>query len=169
LTKYAIAIQREDGTLVLFLRVVRSPSGIYVVFAAGQDRPGHDPHSSWHRDGRVHHKSFEREFIRRRGQALASLIGTEPFVTTSVTRDAASHLPHCDPVKFDSVVEIPAQLLNDPPNRTQVHVELLAVDAVPAVPVFEHRLVERSVINDEMPAIGVSFYDSPLPKTVPLQ
>jgi hypothetical protein len=43
---HAIAIRREDGTLALFLRVVRNPnSGIYVAFAAGQERAGHDAHA----------------------------------------------------------------------------------------------------------------------------
>ena|SRR3989442_5627086 len=50
---HAVAIRKDDGTLRLFLRIVRAPSGIYVVFAAGQDRPGilkkaYNPHSSWH-------------------------------------------------------------------------------------------------------------------------
>ncbi len=92
MSTHAVAIRRGDGTVALFLRVVRSLSGIYAMFAAGQHRAGHDPHSSWHRDGRVHHKSFGREFTRRYRQALGAFAGAEPFITTSVSRDAPRHL-----------------------------------------------------------------------------
>src|SRR5207244_4294592 len=107
-----VAIRRDDATLALFLRVTRSRSGIYVIFSAGQDRPGHDPHSSWHQDGRVHHKSFRREFMRTKRQPLDSFVGAEFFITTSTDRASARHLPDCDPTEFDRVIEISAGHLN---------------------------------------------------------
>jgi hypothetical protein len=165
LRTHAIAIRRADSTLALFLRVVRSTSGIYVVFAAGQPRSGHDPHASWHVDGRVHHKSFSHEvFPRRRRQPLGSFSGVEPFVVTSTTRADTPYLPDCNPSDFDAVTEIPVDFLNDPPTGTQVHVELLGPGAQPVLLPFEHRLLQRAVIDDGTPTIAVSIYDVPIPK-----
>jgi hypothetical protein len=92
---HAIAICWDDGSLALFLRVGSSPSVIYVVVAAGQERAGHDPHSSWHRDGRVHHKSFKREFRGSQKRALDSFTDdiVEQFITTSTNRGDAPYLP----------------------------------------------------------------------------
>jgi hypothetical protein len=164
LSAHAVAIRRDHGTLALFLRVARSRSGIYVVFAAGQERPGHDPHSSWHRDGRVHHKSFKGEFMRRRRQPLdASFTGTEPFITTSTTRASAPLLPDCQPGQFSSVIEVPAQALGDAPSGTQVDVQLVGPNTEPTAPTFEHVLLQRAVIADGQPygqpAIAVFVYN----------
>jgi len=157
---HAVAIGREDGTLALLLRVVRSPSGIYVIAAAGQERKGHNPHWSWHSNGRVHDKSFGRPFNRRRGQPLDGFTGVEPFVCTGTTRADAPLLPDCYPREFDGVMDVSARLLNDLPSGTQVHVELLGPGAEPAVlRGLVWRLLQRFVITDGTPAIAVSFYD----------
>ena len=157
--KHAVALRREDGSLALFLRVNRAPSGIYVVWAAGQHRPGHDPHSSWHRDGRVHHKSFNREFQRSRRQPLGpGFTGAEYFLQTNVMRGSAG-LPTCDPAEFDSVFTVPTVLLGDVPSGSDVYIELLGPGAEPAAPLFEHRLIDRARFNEEIPTIAVSFYD----------
>jgi hypothetical protein len=103
--------------LALLLRIVRSSSGIYVVFAAGQGRQGHDPHVSWHRDGRFHSKSFSRmNFPRRQRQQLDTFQGSEGFVGTSVARGETPFSPDCDPQAFDEVMEIDATALNERPN-----------------------------------------------------
>jgi hypothetical protein len=101
--------------------------------------------------------------MRRKRQPLNSITGAESFIVTSTTRAATPHLPDCHPRNFDGVIETSVELLNDPPNGTQIHVDLLASGAVPMAPFFEHRLLQRAVIDDGLPAIAVSFYDVPVP------
>jgi hypothetical protein len=140
-----------------------------VVFAAGQDTPGHDPHSSWHVDGRVHHKSFNREFERFRKQALDDdFAGVELFVTTPVTRVRARSLPDCAAARFDSVMEVPVEALDEAPHGTRFHVELLGPKAEPAEPdpIFDYRLVQRAVIDDGRPEIAISAYGRPIASKV---
>jgi hypothetical protein len=164
-SKNAVAIRGTDGTLALLLRVVRSPSGIYVVFAAGQHRKRHDPHTSWHRDGRFHHKSFDREiFERRKRQPLEGFVGVESFITTSTNRTDAPHLPACDPAEFTNVMEVPITVLKEAPHGTQVHVELLGPESEPVVPTPGHRLIQRHVVADENPRIAISLYDVSIPR-----
>jgi hypothetical protein len=156
---HAVAIRRDDASLALFLRIVRSPSGIYVVFAAGQARPRHDPHSSWHRDGRVHHKSFGREFTRGYKQPLTGFAGADHFVTTSTSRDAAPNLPDCAPARFNDVIEVRIALLRPAPQGTQIDVSPFAAGAGPVAPAVPHRIVSQSVIVDGDPRIAVTIYD----------
>jgi hypothetical protein len=159
--QYGVTIQRTDGSLALFLRVSRDQSGIYVMFAAAQGRPRHDPHSSWHSDGRVHHKSHYRMMqpFQRRQPLGPSFAGSEYFVQTSVTRDGAPSLPTCDPAAFDSMMIVPLDMLNPAPNGTQIHVELLGPGATPASPIFQWRLMQRALFENGIPTIAISFYN----------
>lgn len=158
--KHAVAIRRDNGSLGLFLRIVRAPSGIYVIWAAGQERQGHNPHTSWHHDGRFHSKSFGEMFTRwRQRQQLDAFAGVEPFITTSLTRLDPPGLPDCDARQFDSVMEVAGHILSPPPNGTQVDVQLAAAGAVPAPPVFNSPVLQQRVIEDGAPAIVVSIYN----------
>lgn len=160
-SRYAVATERADGSLALFLRVHRAPSGIFVMFAAAQDRPRHDPHSSWHRDGRVHHKSYKRMMqpFQRRQPLDASFVGAEHFVQTSLTRDWVPSLPTCDPAAFDRVMRVPLEQLNPPPNGTQLHVELLGQGAAPAPLIFASRVIQRGLFEDGLPTIAISLFN----------
>ena len=160
---HAVAIRDDDGRLHLFLRIVRAPSGIYVVFAAGQVRPGirgkaYDPHSSWHRDGRVHEKSYDRTWMRRRRQPLDSFNGNEPFVTTSVDQESAKKLPACDPTEFVTVMEVPLSFLDVIPKGCQFHIDLVAPGTKPPAVGFRHEVLRRWWLSDGVPGIVVSFY-----------
>ena len=63
--QYAVTVRHEHGNF-LFLRIVRAPQGdIYVPFPI----PGPKewvPHMSFHKDGKMHSKDFDREFMARR-------------------------------------------------------------------------------------------------------
>ncbi len=161
MTAYAIAARNPDTTLRLFLRVVRAPSGIYVVFASGQRRPGigrkqYNPHASWHRDGRVHQKSHDRRWIRQTRQALAGFTGAEPFISTSVDQLLAPELPECNPSEFSTVMEVP--VLDTRPGRQQICVDLVASGAEPPAFSFGERVLMRWWITDDSPGIVVSLY-----------
>ncbi len=167
---YAIAARHEDGRLRLFLRVVRAVSGIYVVFAAGQQRPGigrraYNPHSSWHRDGRVHHKSYDCGWMRQRRQGLVGFTGAEPFVSTSVDQLVVPVLPECNPSEFSTVMEVPVPLLDTSPGRQQISVDLVAEGSVPPTIGFGERTLKRWWLTGDRPGIVVSLYEFPFDRT----
>jgi hypothetical protein len=54
-TQYAIAV-REGAELLQTHTIRRSKTGIYLIFL--RDNPEHDPHTSYHTDGKYHDKSF---------------------------------------------------------------------------------------------------------------
>jgi hypothetical protein len=167
-TVYALGVRHRDGRLHLFLRVVRAPSGIYIVFAAGQHRPGigrkaYNPHSSWHKDGRVHHKSYDRPWIREKRQGLDGFRGAEPFIVTSVDQMLASGLPECNPAEFTSVMEVPVGVLDVTPGHQQVHVDIVAPGSVPPTSGFGEYPLMSWWLSDGSPSIVVSVYKlSPL-------
>lgn len=159
---HAIAVRDVDSGLRLFLRISRAPSGIYVVFAAGQLRQGvggkaYNPHSSWHRDGRVHVKSYNRPWNRQQRQPLDSFEDAEQFVATSLDQ-AAAGLPTCEPGQFESVIEVPVKLLCGNPGHRLVHVDLVGPGAEPPPLGFSARLLRRWPLPGA-PTIVISLYD----------
>jgi len=159
---HAIAVRDVDSRLRLFLRISRAQSGIYVVFAAGQLRQeaggrAFNPHSSWHRDGRVHAKSYNRPWNRRQRQPLDSFEGAEPFIATSLDQ-AVAGLPTCEPGQFENVMEVPVELLDGSPGHRQVHVDLVGPGAEPPPLGFTARLLRRWPLLGT-PTIVISLYD----------
>ncbi|MBI3249967.1 MAG: hypothetical protein HYZ50_26020 [Deltaproteobacteria bacterium] len=104
---YAVAV-RDDPYLWLVLWVKRSVKGDYYVFLPLNDSDW-DPHTSYHRDGRFHHKSYDQKLITSQKQLPnAGFRGTEqmlirPFELEMIR--AAKVL--CDPSQFTGVFEIP--------------------------------------------------------------
>ena len=136
MTSIALAARHAHGPLRLFLRLVRSSSGIYVVFAAGQQRPGvgrkaYNPHASWHRDGRVHQKSYNRTWTREKRQALGNFAGSEPFVVTPTDQMVVHSLPECVPPEFDSVMEVDVDKLGTNGACHHVNIDLVAESTDP--------------------------------------
>ena len=167
MTAHALAARHHDGSLHLFLRVVRAASGIYVVFAAGQRRPGigrksYDPHSSWHHDGRVHHKSYDRALMRQRRQSLSGFAGSEPFITTSVDQMVVPQLPECNPGEFTTIMEVRVALLDVTPGRQSICIDLVADESMPPTVGFAERTVERWWLGGDSPSIVVSLYEFPM-------
>lgn len=108
---YAVAVQ-DDPNLWLVLWVKRSLKGDYFVFLALNDSKW-DPHTSYHRDGGFHHKSYDQKVITSRKQIPnAGFQGTEqmlirPFELEMIR--AAKVL--CNPSQFTGVFEIPGDLI----------------------------------------------------------
>jgi hypothetical protein len=164
-TSRAVAIQRRDDTLGLLLRVVRAPSGIYVVFAAQQDqkfkRGVFNPHSSWHRDGRVHNKSFDQARQREQRQRLDAFTGAEHFVRTGWPEGRARLLPSCDVTQFSTTMVVPEATIDDAPTGAQIQVDLIAPGGTFPTPMFG-RLAECKTFDDDVPFIVVSVYQMDL-------
>lgn len=166
--RWAIAVQHPDGDLRLFWRIRRSDHGeIFLVFAAGQDyeREGgipFDPHTSWHKDGTVHSKSFNRKMGGKAGQTPdARFKGTEYGMGTSVDQMVSKKLPKCDPAEFDDVIEIKLEQLDSTVGRQQLHMDLIEPGIEPPSQGLGERALAQWVLKDASPWIVVSLYELP--------
>jgi hypothetical protein len=164
--EYGLGAQHQDGSIRLFLRIIRRlHSGIYIVFAAGQNHPGikrkaYEPHSSWHTDGRVHHKSYDRILLPpEKKQRLDAFKGAERFVATPVDQMLACTLPECKPEKFIGVMEVAVSSLDVTPGRQQLYVDLVELGSMPLPIECGERLLVRWWLNDAAPSIVVSLYE----------
>jgi hypothetical protein len=125
----AVAV-RDGGDLFLWLRIRRSKEGdIYYMFPTGRtdkEWKKWDPHGSLHKDGRLHHKSFNKKFMPTQHQKPdANFKGT----TQLVTRPIASDEPRkfnvvCDPKKFTDLMEIPVGKLSPKKYETNIAVDV---------------------------------------------
>lgn len=164
--KWAVAVRWPSGELGLFWRVRRSPSGIYQVFCALQDEAridgrAHDPHTSWHTDGRFHSKGYDRVWHRQRRQRLDAFTGAEPFISTSADQMLSAGLPICDFADFDEVLEIGRDVIDPAQGRQQLHLDLSEPGVAPFAHGLGERPVVRHVLQDDVPSIVVTLYALP--------
>jgi hypothetical protein len=147
---YAAAV-RDASDLWLALWVKRTPKGDYFVMFPS-DKPDWDPHASYHRDGRFHHKSHDRKMIASQRQVPGpGFKGTEQMLTTPLDLESVqSGKTVCDPSQFTGVLEIPGEILHQgghtvavdlteangialPQPRSQIVIQRRFFDAVPEV------------------------------------
>jgi hypothetical protein len=109
--RYAVAV-REGSDLWLTLWVRRNRKGEFFVMIPRGDR-GWDPHTSYHLDGTLHMKSYERKFgPPQKRQTLSG-----PFRGAEHLGAYGGHGPKgvgaiCDPSAFSGVVEVPSGVLD---------------------------------------------------------
>ena len=84
---YAVAVR--DEKLYLFLRIKRNPKGeVFVIFP--REDNDWDPHSSVHKNGTHHQKSFNHKFaVQTRQKPSAQFQGTSNVVETGISLDEA--------------------------------------------------------------------------------
>ena len=107
--RYAVAV-REGSDLWLTTWVKRALKGdVYVVIPRSDGT--WNPHTSYHRDGTFHAKSFNHKLSSSKKQPL-----TEAFKGCEPLGMFGGHSPKnigaiCDPAMFSSVVEVPSGIL----------------------------------------------------------
>jgi hypothetical protein len=118
---YGVAL-REGSDLWLIAWVKRDRKRDVYVFIPRND-PDWNPHTSYHRDGRSHAKSFGRKMFVWKRQPL-----TDPFKGCVHLGMFAGHMPKsvgaiCDPAMFAGVMEVPPGILG--PRNGFVAVDLI--------------------------------------------
>lgn len=117
--KYGVAIQR-DADLWLTLWVRCSPKGeVFIMYP----RTSGNPHSSYHRDGTFHQKSFRFVGIREGLQPLGPDFKESEHLGTYAGHGSSSGAV-CDPNAFDGLVLIKPGILG--PKHGSVGVDLVA-------------------------------------------
>jgi hypothetical protein len=164
---FAVAV-RDGGDLFLWIRIRRATLGdIYYAFPTG--RSGRDwqkwnPHGSHHKDGRSHHKSFNKKiFAAPRQKPDSDFEGSY----TWITRPIATHEPRafgviCDPAKFSEVMEVPASILSSKTYETHISIDLTEPGGPPILTALGEVVAQRA-FSDASPWIWVSVTNSPSP------
>lgn len=150
--RYAVAL-REGADLWLTLWVRRSRKDeFFVMIPRGTE--GWDPHTSYHRDGTLHAKSY--------GQKFPSPMKRQPltgaFTGTVHLGSYAGHAPKsegaiCDATAFSGIVEVPSGVLG--PRHGVVTVDLVEPDHEP----HDHpwaQIYERAVFRHALPWVVIT-------------
>lgn len=135
------------------LWVRRSPKGEFFILYPRLD-PSWNPHTSYHLDGSLHIKSYDRKTHRKQLQPLTgSFQGTEHlglFAGHGNTGIA------CDPTKFSAVVEVAPNLLA--PFLGMVSVDLVQPGIDPITPVESATMVKQDIFKDFNPWVVLRFW-----------
>ena len=110
--RYAVAV-REGSDLFMTLFIRRDPKGdVYVMIP--RRRGSENPHASYHRDGTLHHKNYDRPMMPSDRQSLidGGFKGCEHICMFG------EHAPKvvgvtCDASKLTGIVEVPDEILSD--------------------------------------------------------
>lgn len=154
-SRFAIALEK-DSVLFLALWIRRAPKGdIYVFYPHGSH--GGNSHSSYHVDGRYHHKGYGHKRPIRRGQPLNKHFSGIEHLGSFGGFGPKSNGAICIPDSFTSVMQVPDKVLG--PRHGLVNVDLLEQGGtVPDIHVClpnQHAVLQR-VFDDATPWIAVT-------------
>ena len=146
---YAVAV-RDGDNLWLVLWVRRSGKGEFFVMVP-RTKKGWDPHTSYHRDGTFHAKSFDHKHTIQQRQPL-----TGEFRGTEHLGAYGGYGPKsvgaiCDPSAFAGVVEVPSGILG--PKHGSIVVDLVEPGHEPISWPFKE--IARQIFNDDVPWIVI--------------
>jgi len=162
---YGIVLTRPDGDKRLFGRLRRSSNGdVYAIWAEDQSPRnlaiGSHPHASYHADGRLHSKTYDRAAIIRRLQTPDKQFrDNQPMEATNADRAVSPTLPPFAG-HFDDVFEIPLGLITGNPNQS-IAVDVVEPGSVPVRATRKDTVLAEKVFRDEVPWIVVSLVETP--------
>lgn len=156
---YAVAAEeRSELWLALWLR--RSRKGEVFVMVPRADRSW-NPHTSYHVDGTLHMKSYDRAIFPTKRQPLnATFRGTEHLGVL------AGYAPRsvgavCDATAFDGVLVTPPDTLG--PRHGWIAVDLVEPGCEPAPPPWS-KVVKREVYRDAVPWLVITVGTTDMPR-----
>jgi hypothetical protein len=158
---FAVAI-RDAEDLFLWIRIRRSRRGdIYYMFPTGRSGPEWkkwNPHGSHHKDGRSHHKSFDRKMLSQRRQKPDSHFkGTECLIARPIARNEPRAFGEiCNPTEFAEVMQVPATILSNETYKTYTSIHLTEPGRSVTDPGVE--VLAQRTFDDSIPWIVVSVY-----------
>jgi hypothetical protein len=138
-------------------------SDAYYVLVPRKDG-GWDPHTSYHRDGRMHSKSLGKAFGVKQLQPI-----TSAFRGTEHLGMFAGHSPKklgavCDPAAFSGIVEFAPGVLG--PRDGVVVVDLIQQPGIEPLTLPGHRVIKRQDFDNAFPSLVIRIgADAPLPET----
>jgi len=164
---FAIAV-RDSDDLFLWMRLKRAArTDIYYVLPTGrEDDPDWkkwDPHGSWHKDGQVHHKSFDRKFhAEKRQKPDSQFKRTRQLILRGIALDEPRAFGvRCDPRKFSEVLTIPVGILSAKRYETYASIDVSEPGLKPILMGGQEEILLQHIFVDAIPHITVTLYKWP--------
>ena len=162
---FAVAVRDEDD-LFLWLRLKRAAAtDIYYMIPTGREDESDwkkwDPHGSWHRDGKFHHKSFDQKVFpaEQEQKPDAAFKGTRQLISRGLASDEPRAFGvRCDTTKFADVMEFSAVMLSPKHYETYTSVDLCEPGLQPLLMGGEEDILLQRVFDDAIPHITVTLY-----------
>jgi hypothetical protein len=165
---FGIAV-RDGADLFLWIRLRRAArTDIYYVLPTGRENDLEwkkwNPHGSWHRDGRLHHKSFDQKiFPAERQKPNAKFKGTYNLITRGIASDEPRAFGVCcDPTKFSEIMEIPAGILSPKHYETHTSIDVSEPGLKPLLMSGAEQILLQRIFDDAIPHITVTVYRWPV-------
>ena len=140
---YAVAV-RECARLWLTLWVKRNRNGEFFVFQPRSDLTWRNPHTSYHKNGQFHSKSFDdrartiKTIQPPRGTVqLGNYMGHDPLKEGKI----------CDPADFTGIIEVPSGILG--PTKGNVIVDLVEPGCEPLPELYP--ILQRQTFQNFVP------------------
>jgi hypothetical protein len=109
---FAVAVREGDDLwLVLWVRRGRKNGDLEFFVMVPRTKRGWDPHTSYHRDGKFHSKSFNRKHLVQQRQPLTGTFRGTEHLGAYGGYGPKSVGAICDPSAFAGVVEVPSGIL----------------------------------------------------------
>jgi hypothetical protein len=162
---FGIAVR--DGTdLFLWMRLRRAArTDIYYVLPTGrEDDPEWkewNPHGSWHRNGRLHHKTFDHKMFpaQPKQEPNAAFKGTHNLITRGIASDEPRTFGvRCERTKFSEIMEIPAGILSPKRYETYTSIDVSEAGLKPFLMGGGEEILSQRVFDDAIPHITVTVY-----------
>jgi hypothetical protein len=145
--RYAVAVRDNDLWLTLWVR--RSRKGEFFVMVPRNDR-GWDVHTSYHRDGTFHMKSFGHKGLSKKLQPLTSTFRGTEHLGAQLGYGPKRVGAICDPAAFSGVVEVAPDVLG--PRHGSVVVDLVEPGCEP---LSWPNVVRQEVFQDTVPHVVI--------------
>lgn len=162
---FAVAVC-DGNDQFLWMRLRRAATtDIYYMLPTGREDERNwkkwNPHGSWHRDGRLHHKSFDKKMlpVKKRQKPDAKFRGTHNLITRGLASDEPRAFGVlCDPNKFSEIMEIPVEILSPKHYETYTSVDASEPGLQPVLMGGREEILLRRVFDDAIPHITVTVY-----------
>jgi hypothetical protein len=162
---FAVAV-RDGDDLFLWIRLRRAAgTDIYYVIPTGREHDPEwkewNPHGSWHKDGRLHHKSFNQKIlpVGQRQEPNFEFKGTHNLITRGIASDEPRTFGvPCDPTKFSEIMEISADILSPKHYETYTSIDVNEPGLQPILLGGRETILSQRIFDDTIPHITVTVY-----------
>jgi hypothetical protein len=157
-TVYAVCLRREKQ-LFLLLRIIRAPKGDIYVRYPDPGTKEWAPHTSYHKDGRFHHKDFDAESMGRQlARPDSQFRGTQNPVTLAVGPNQWRNITSgCQQSKFDQVFEVPHAELPLETSWTHLSIDIIDASEKPVL-IPGARILRQGFFKDARPWIALTLF-----------
>jgi hypothetical protein len=158
--KYAIAVKDSQDLFLMFVINRSSDGDIYVNFNKRDDK--HNPHSSYHASGQLHHKSYNKKLfpLNKKQPPKNRFSGSEAIIQTSIQKgEGRAWNRVCVSYEYQEIMEIKDENII-PEFGYQLIFEVVEPHTVPWISTNPYaKLIQQHFFKTKSPWIVVTLYE----------